>query len=82
LGGPDAPSNIFPAPRGINLQAMAAIEKDLRDMAATDQEVYVQVYERYDRSEQRIPMDITYRIYRKFEGSWRLLTDKAIVVTH
>ena len=80
-GGPDSPVNIFPVPRDINLKAQASIERDLRTMGIMDQEIYVQVYENYEGT-QRIPYDIHYRIFRRFEGEWRLLLEKTIMVLH
>ena len=80
-GGPDSPDVIVPAPASVNLVDMGAIEKDLRDMHALDQDIYVQVYTKYE-GRQTIPYDITYRVFRLFEGQWKLLFVKSISVLH
>jgi hypothetical protein len=81
FGGPDAPFNIVPAPKGINLGPMSQIEGDLSAMIDLDQEIYVQQYQQYEGM-QRIPTDTTYRIFRKFEGTWRLLQEKTVPILH
>jgi hypothetical protein len=81
FGGPDAPFNIVPGPKEINLGPMAAFDRDFSAMVDLDQEIYVQQYQQYEGA-QRIPLDTTYRIFRKFEGTWRLLQEKTVPILH
>jgi hypothetical protein len=82
FGGPDAPYNIVPTPADINTEAMGAVERDLLEMKIMGQDVYVQVYYEYAAPSQRIPLTITYRIFRKFEGAWGQLKQAHISVMH
>jgi hypothetical protein len=78
FGGSTEAFNLVPVPENINLSAMRAVERDVGMMVDMDQEIYLQVYPRYEGAS-RIPADVTYRIFRK-HGTWKLLKETTVAV--
>ena len=81
FGGSGEAENLVPLPKDFNQRRIRDFEKELMDMLTMGQDLYLQALVDYQGT-QRVPFQITYRVYRNFERNWRLLKEIYFSVLH